>query len=349
MSRAYGLNAVHCRPNPRIAHTEYSVASYHHGVLDAVLGDKRTHTRLDVKLFSDAWDYDFQFGTNDGPVPWQQRGRTSDMGHADYAEGGADRRETSSCPFEDPEEVLAFDAVKEYGLPDFAELVAYYERTYQENQAFFDRQLCTGGYYKSIISGAIAAFGWDMLLMAAADQDRFAKVLRRIADLTLHHVKAWAETSIEVFIQHDDFVWTEGPFLHPDFYRGVIIPMYGEFWEVLHQAGKKVLFCSDGKFDMFMPDLAAVGAEGFIFEPMNDFAWVVEHFGATHCLVGSAVDCRTMTFDGWEAVKKEMDRTFSLADRCAGLIWACGNHMPANIPTDICLKYMDYLRANWTR
>ena len=56
-----------------------------------------------------------------------------------------------------------------------------------------------------------------------------------------------------------------------------------------------------------------------------------------------------MTFDGWAAVKAEMDRTLALADRCPGLIWAVGNHMPANIPTDICLKYMDYLRANWTK
>ena len=36
---------------------------------------------------------------------------------------------------------------------------------------------------------------------------------------TLHHARAWAETSIPVYIQHDDIVWTSGPFLKPDFYR----------------------------------------------------------------------------------------------------------------------------------
>lgn len=348
MSRDIARNAIHLRPNPRIAHTEYSVSTYHDGVLDAVLGT-RVSKAEDARRLHDLWDIDFLFGVNDGPVGWGQRGRVSDMGHADYAAGGSDRREHMACPFADPEEVLEFHAVKEYGLPDFAELVRFYEDAYQRNLAANPNQLCTGGYYKSIISGAIQSFGWDMLLMAAADLDRFAKVLASFRDLTMHHVKAWAETSIEVFIQHDDFVWTEGPFVHPDFYRQVIIPFYGEFWQVLHRAGKKVLFCSDGRFDMFMHDLAKQGAEGFIFEPMNPFAEVVRNFGATHCLVGSPVDCRTMTFGTWEQVQAEMDEGLALAKDCAGLIWAVGNHMPANIPTDICLKYMDYLRANWSR
>ncbi len=348
MSRDIARNAIHLRPNPRIAHTEYSVSTYHEGVLDAVLGT-RVSKGEDARRLHDLWDIDFLFGVNDGPVGWGQRGRVSDMGHADYAENGSDRREHTACPFTDPEEVLEFHAVKEYGLPGFAELVRFYEDSYQRNLAANPNQLGTGGYYKSIISGAIQTFGWDMLLLAAADLERFAKVLASFRDLTMHHVKAWAETSIEVFIQHDDFVWTEGPFVHPDFYRQVIIPFYGEFWNVLHRAGKKVLFCSDGRFDMFMPDLAKQGADGFIFEPMNPFAQVVRNFGATHCLVGSAVDCRTMTFGTWEKVKAEMDETLALAKDCAGLIWAVGNHMPANIPTDICLKYMDYLRANWSR
>ncbi len=349
MSRDIGRNAVALRPNPRPAHTEYSVDHYHHGVLDAVLGPGRKGTREEQKRFRDAWDIDFSFCTNDGPVAWGARGRVTDMGHADYAEGGTDRRNPATCPFDSPREVLEFDAVREYGLPGFDELVDYYENLYQDNQSFFENQLFTGGYYKTIISGAIQAFGWDMLLMAAADQQRFAEVLRSFGRLTLHHVKAWARTSIEVFIQHDDFVWTEGPFMDPRFYREVIIPLYADFWRVLRAAGKTVLFCSDGTYTSLMPDLAAAGAQGFIFEPTNDFARVVRNFGRTHCLVGSAVDCRTMTFYPWEKVRKEIDLTLRLAPECRGLIWAVGNHMPANIPTEIALKYMDYLRQNWGR
>lgn len=344
MSRQIALDTIDLKPTPRPAHTEYLD---HNEIFRKVSGSDDARERESRKALYDAWDYDLLFHTNDGPVPWKKRGRTTDMGHAEYAEGGTDLRTTLACPFEDEREVLEFDAVKEYGLPAFDELVRYYENAYCENQTFYENQVCTGGYYRSVISGAIDAFGWDMLLTAAADQAQFAKVLSSFAELTLHHVKAWAETSIEVFIQHDDFVWTEGPFMAPDFYRHAIIPHYKRFWDVLHGAGKKILFCSDALFTMFMDDIAAAGADGFIFEPCNPFADVVSRFGRTHCLVGSAVDCRTMTFGDWPDVKAEMDTTLALAPQCNGLMWAVGNHIPDNIPLSMLENYIGYLQANW--
>jgi len=344
MSRQIAIDVVNLRPTPRPAHTEYLD---HTALIREVSGSDDARTQESRRALYDAWDYDLLWSTNDGPVKWSQRGRVTDMGHAEYAENGTDRRDTVTCPFEDAREVLAFDAVEEYGLPLFDELVRHYEQAYTTRSAQFPNQVNTGGYYKSVMSGAIQAFGWEMLLLAAADADRFARVLASFADLTLHHVKAWCETSIEVFIQHDDFVWTEGPFMAPAFYRHAIIPHYKRFWDTLHAAGKKVLFCSDGRWDMFMDDIAAAGADGFIFEPCNPFADVVRRFGRTHCLVGSAVDCRTMTFGTWAQVQAEMDATFALTDRCAGLMWAVGNHLPSNIPLPIMRRYMAYLQRNW--
>lgn len=346
MSRQLALNAVHLRPNPRPAHTEYSVMNYHHELLARVIPNY-SRSREDLRQFLHLWDVDFLFNTDDC-IAWAKLGRTTDMGHADYAADGSDRREPKTCPFTDVEEVYAFDPAREYGLQTHAELVSYYRNSFTARQDFFRDQLCTGGYYKTVISGCIQAFGWDMLLLAAADPERFAEVLRRFGRYTLHYVRAQAESPCEVFIQHDDFVWTSGPFMSPAIYRDVIIPLYAEMWRVLHQAGKKVLFCSDGTYTMFMPDLARAGADGFIFEPSNDFAWVVGQYGRTHCLVGSAVDCRTMTFGTWEQVRAEVDATLALSRQCAGHIWSVGNHMPPNIPADICQQYIDYLKQHWS-
>jgi len=110
-----------------------------------------------------------------------------------------------------------------------------------------------------------------------------------------------------------------------------------------------VLFCSDAKFMEFAEDVAAAGADGFIFEPMTEFEWMVERFGSSHCLVGSAVDCRDMTFDKWDRVKADMDRTFELANQCKGLIFAVGNHLPANIPDEMMERFLEYFRANCGR
>jgi hypothetical protein len=336
MSRKIGMDTICLRPTPRLAHTEYSM-EYHKAYFERFKGK-----------FYEEWGYDMFWCVHDGPQDWS-KGRQTDMGHAVYAADGSDQRQPAQCPFKDIEEVYEFDPAKEYGLPGHAELVKFYEDWYQKTQTANPEQVITGGFYKTVVSGAIQSFGWDMLLEAAADQKRFAKVLQRFGEFTAHHAKAWAETSIEAYIQHDDMVWTQGPFMHPDFYRGVIFPLYKKMWAPLKKAGKKVLFCSDGTFDMFMEDVAACGADGFIFEPTNNLDFVVKRFGKTHCIVASKADCRTMAFGTWEQVKAEMDATLALAKQCPGFMWAVGNHIPANVSDEMCDRYIQYLKANWKR
>jgi len=361
MSKQLGMDCICCRPTPRPAHVEYSM-EYHAELIhkvtaaDTGVGGVSKHAADynflppdATRRFYDAWDYDFLWGTHDGFVDWGKAGRCTDMGHAVYAADGSDQQAPKTCPFQEPEEVWAFDPVKEYGLTPFDELVAGYERDYGNRLAAYPNQVCTGGYYKTVISGALQAFGWDMLLVAAADEAKFARVLERFGAYTLHHARAWAKTSIDVYIQHDDIVWTAGPFIRPDFYREVIFPIYRELWKPLKAAGKKVLFCSDGTVDMFMEDIAACGADGFIFEPSNDFERVVRSLGGRYMLAGSKVDCRTLAFGTWEQVKAEIDATLALTRGMPGFMFAVGNHIPANVSDEMCLRFMDYLQANWQR
>jgi len=298
---------------------------------------------------NDRFEFDFLWNTNDGTVNWDKTGRTTDMGHASYAADGSDQHEPSESPFKSPEEVWEFDAVEEYGLPRYEEQVEAYEDKLQRARETFPNQLTTGGYYRTLVSGAIASFGWDMLLMATSDPDRMEKVFDSFFRRTLFHMRAWAQTSVEVVIQHDDFVWTSGAFMNPDIYRQVIIPRYAELWKPIHAAGKKVLFCSDGDFTEFAHDVAEAGADGFIFEPCMDFGHMVDNFGQTHCLVGSFVDCRDLTFGKWDKVQEDIDRTFDRLDDCKGAIVAVGNHLPPNIPEEMLDKYFDYLLPRLNR
>lgn len=346
MSYDLGINTIKLRPGERLAHTEYCTS---YPLVRAVTGLDPLTDGSAWRRFYDQWQFDFLWVTNDGPVPWSQRGRVTDMGHAEFLEGGIDRRDTVTCPFTDVEQVLSFDAVEEYGLTDLDDLVDYYERCYQDGRQAYPNQVYTGGYYETIVSGAVAAFGWDMLLAAAADRERFDRVLESIFQITLHHVRAWARTSIEVFICHDDMVWSEGAFMHPDFYRSAIFPRFAKLWKVLHEAGKIVLFCSDGDFTEFIDDVVAAGADGLIFEPMTDLDYVVERYGKTKAIVSSKVDCRTLTFGTPEQIKHEVDETLRLAKPCPGFIVAVGNHIPSNVPLDNALYYFDYLSSNWRR
>ncbi len=345
MSYKVGIDTLKLQPTERLAHTEYCSND---ALKRAVTGFESTDPRIGSE-FHEAWQYDFIWSVNDGPTGWSQPGRTTDMGHAEFMEGGVDRRDTVCCPFKDVEEVYAFDAVEEYGLPEMDDLITYLERAYQNGQTANPNQVFTGGYYKTIVSGAIQTFGWDMLLEAAADQKRFEKVLDSFFQLTLQYAKAWSKTSIEAYIQHDDMVWTQGAFVHPDFYRSVIFPRYKKLWEPLLEAGKIVLFCSDGDFTEFIDDIAAAGAQGFIFEPMTSLDYAVERYGKTHAIVSSKVDCRTLTFGTPDKIRHEIDETLKLAFDCPGFMFAVGNHIPSNVPVDNALYYFDHLSRNWRR
>ena len=330
-----------------IPHTDYSM-EYHLDYIAALTGTRPdSHNENQyagaMARFYDAWDFDFLWRINNGlHGNWKTRGRATDLGHASYAADGSDQRQSATCPFHEVEEVWDFDPCREYGLPDFDAQVNAYQHEQDKMRAIFPNQLYTGGYYKTVISGAIDSFGWDMLLLAASDEEKFAAVLERFYEFTAHHMRAWAKTDAPVIIQHDDFVWSSGPFLNPAYYRRIIIPFYRRLWEPLHAAGKKVLFCSDGDFHMFAGDILDAGADGLIFEPMNDFEYMAREFGKNTCLVGSAVDCRDMTFGKWEQVRFDMEKTLRLAEKCRGYIFAVGNHIPANISDDMCDKYFSF-------
>jgi len=341
MSYSIGRAALNLQWTDRVAHTEYNdndeLVRYYSGK------DPRRDPTT-VAEFYKAIDLDYLWTTNDGPMPWSARGRTTDMGHATYVEGGTDFRKSKPSPFTEPEEVLAFDAVAEYGLVPFDELVNFYENWYRKAQSGAD-YVISGGYYKTLVSGAIEAFGWDALLLALGEApERFGEVtLEGIFQQSLHHYRAWAETSIEFFMCHDDMVWSEGPFIHPDYYRRYIFPRYKRLWEPLLAKGKRVIFCSDGTFDMFYDDLAEAGACGFCFEPSNDLAKLVRDFGSTHVIMGGA-DCRTLTFGTKADIKRELEGIFELCKPCPGFVFATGNHLPANLPLENAIYYFDLVK-----
>lgn len=341
MSIKTALDNIWLRPTPRWGHTEYSL-EYHKEYLARHTALPQGHPEL-ARHAHDLFAFDFKWSANDGIVDWSKAGRVTDMGHASYAADGSDQRNPAASPFKSPEEVWAFNAAGEYGLPDFTEQVASYEDLIRRERQNFPNQLTTGGYYKTIVSGAIEAFGWDMLLMAASEPGKMERVFDSFFKRTLFHMEAWAKTSVEVVIQHDDFVWTSGAFMNPDIYRKVIIPRYAELWKPIHAAGKKVLFCSDGNFTEFTADVAEAGADGFIFEPCMDFGRMVANFGQSHCLAGSFVDCRDLTFGKWDKVRADIDNTFERLAVCKGAIVAVGNHLPANIPDDMLDRYFDHL------
>jgi len=340
MSRQTALEQIRRMKPQRLGHTEYSI-EYHRQFLC-----RRTGLAVDdpdlLRAGYDALGIDLLWHTDDGLIDWAAAGRVTDMGHAAWAPDGSDLREPEESPFAAPEDVLAFDAVGEYGLPDFDRQVGAFEEFTVSQRQRYPGQLVTGGTYRTIISGAIAAFGWENLLLAAADQDRIQRVFESFFQRSCFFLRAWARTSVEAVIVHDDFVWESGPFMNLDIYRNLLIPCYRRLFEIVHEAGKMVLFCSDGDFREFIEGIVEAGADGLIVEPVN-FEFLAENFAPEVCIIGSCVDCRDLAAGDWEKVRSDIDRSLELFEKVRGGIFAVGNHLAPDIPPEMLTRFFDYL------
>jgi len=289
------------------------------------------------EAFVRAWNYDFVWNVL---IHGEQFGNLrTDMGHAEYAAGGADRRDTVHCPFSEPEEVLALDPVEAYGRPDHAQLVAAFEADYRRQRQRFPTAVTMTGVYITCISGLIEIFGWEMMLLGlGTDPDRFGALTGRYAEWIQPYFDALAEADVPMVMVHDDIVWTSGPFVAPDWYRRYVFPHYHQFLRPLRDAGKRIAFTSDGDYTMFIDDIAAAGVHGFVMEPTTDMAYVAERYGRTHFFIGN-VDTRVLLRGTKEQIRAEVERCMEIGKPYPGFFLAVGNHIPANTPVDAAMYY----------
>ena len=113
--------------------------------------------------------------------------------------------------------------------------------------------------------------------------------------------------------------------------RQSIFPRLKRLWAPLREAGIKVLFCSDGDFNLFVDDLVDAGAEGFIFEPVTDLRYMVENYGQSHVIIGN-MDTRILQFGEPDDIRAEVQRCADLGRGCPGYFFAVGNHIPYVVP-----------------
>ncbi len=344
MSYESGWKAINLEFSERVPRTEYSAESYHWPLVQAV-------TRIDTSIeanrkkatkeFVKKWDYAFMWMTPSGTGDIHNSGgRFTKMGHAEYALGGEDFDTKIECPFKTLEEVYNFDACEEYGERNQEELVKELNKRYHKQKDYWeDITLTMGGVYTTIFSGLIEIFGWEMLLLAIGkDPKRFDKVIESYYHWIKQYFDAWARTDCKVFMSHDDICWTSGPVAHPDWYRKSIFLYYKRLWEPILSAGKKLLFTSDGKYDIFFDDIVDAGANMLVMEPGNDMKGFADKYGKTHGFVGNA-DTRILLNATKEDIYKEVKRCMDIGKNYPGFIMAVGNHIPPNTPVDKALYY----------
>lgn len=344
MSFEHGWAAVHLDMPPRVPRTEYSL-DFHWPLIKAVTGveagnDSPDDERLRAaQAIRRAWNYDFFWGVLINSAVFGDM--HTDMGHAEYAVDGADRRDTIRCPFSDVEEILSFDPTEAFGAVDHKTAVDAFNKHYRQIRRDCPDEVATTGVYITMISGFIDLFGWDMLLMAlGSDPQRFGEMANRYARWMQGYMNALADSESPVVMIHDDMVWTSGAFVRPDWYRTYVFPNFKRYLQPLRDAGKIIAFTSDGTYTEFFDDLVECGVHGFCLEPTNDMAYIAERYGRTHFFIGNA-DTRILLRGSREQIRAEVQRCMDIGKHCPGFIMSVGNHIPPNTPVENAIYYND--------
>jgi hypothetical protein len=348
MAYVDGWCALNLDLPPRVPRVEFD-ADAHWALVQKVTGitvNARSSTALKQiarSAFVRAWNYDLTPGILIGHE--ELNAKRTYMGHSEYAAEGIDFDTHIACPFNDPEEVFAFDPWECYGTCDKRALVARFNIHYRELSKLYPETVAATGIYITLFSGMIAIFGWDMLLTAGGlDPVRFGDVVNRFASWIQPYYDALAESDAPVVWSHDDIVWASGPVFRPAWYRTYIFPNYKKFYTPLLEAGKKVIFVSDGNYTCFVDDIAATGASGFFFEPLTDLRYVVERYGQSHIIIGNA-DTRVLLMGSHEDIKHEVERCMTLGKSCPGYFMGVTNMIPANTPVENALYYNEVYQA----
>lgn len=348
MSYEDGWAAINLEMPRRIPRTEYS-ADMHWELIKAVTGvDVGIDSPNDVKTrgiksLYQAWNYDFFWSTLIGDDEFGDH--RTDMGHAEYAAGGVDRRDTIFSPYKEPEDLLKFDPWEILGPKDQSQLTRRFEAHYRQNCLNHPDGVNMTGVYVTLVSGLIGLFGWDLLLLAAGvDPTRFGQMIHRYARWIQQYFDALANADVPVVMVHDDMVWTSGAIFRPALYREFIFPHYKQFLAPLREGGKKIMFTSDGNFTRFIDDIAAAGVHGFVFEPLTSLEAIVEKYGKTHVIIGNA-DTRILLSGTRDEIRAEVERCMFLGKDCPGFFMAVGNHIPPNTPVEKALYYNEVYEA----
>ena len=194
------------------------------------------------------------------------------------------------------------------------------------------------GFYNTMFMWPLLVFGWELFLETCLDE-RFERLMDEFAEINRRVFRCFARLPVNFVICHDDIVNTRGPICSPQWMHRYIFPRYEEFWGMVRDAGKEVIFITDGCADVYADDIFACGARGIRTEPHTNFKDIARRH--ENCCLSGEGDNRVLSRnrpDEIEAMVKEMVET---ARMTGGYIMCIGNLIPWNLPPEAVKLYLD--------
>jgi len=101
----------------------------------------------------------------------------------------------------------------------------------------------------------------NLLLDLADGTANFYKLLRIVHEFYLEDVLSWSRSNVDAIFFMDDWGTRDHLLIRPKVWRDTFKPLYKEYVDVIHAAGKFAFFHSDGNTEEIFGDLVEIGID----------------------------------------------------------------------------------------
>jgi len=253
--------------------------------------------------------------------------------------------------FKTPDDVFAFSPLEQ---GDFTDIPVVESRDYSDEQKLYEHyrarypaehgdrapegSTASAGFYNTLFMWPLLTFGWELFLETCLDP-RFDRLMDEFAEINRRVFRAFARLPVNFVICHDDIVTSRGPVCSPRWMHKHIFPRYEEFWAILRDAGKRVVFMADGCMDAYADDVFACGATGIVTEPYTDFKAIAGRH--PDCVLAGEGDNRVLTRNDPDEIAAMVRSMVDTARMTGGYFMCIGNHIPWNVTPAGIRRYLD--------
>lgn len=295
---------------------------------------------------------------SDEPVPRPRlgsQGQTSDPEKhtVRWGDGESGTWEHGEAFFQSAEDVFAFSPLAN---ADFTHRPVVEARDYSDEEELYrsyratlpadlgdeppEDTVAAVSFYNTMFMWPMLTFGWELFLETCLDP-RFERIMDEFAEINRRVFRSFARLPVEIVYCHDDIVNARGPVCSPAWMRKYIFPRYEEFWGLLRDAGKTVIFIVDGCLDAYADDVIACGARGIFTEPYTDFKAIARRHAGENIFLAGEGDNRILTRNDPAEIEAMVRRMVDTAQLTGGYAMCIGNHIPWNTAPEGIQRYLD--------
>ncbi len=195
------------------------------------------------------------------------------------------------------------------------------------------------GTYNTMFMWPLLVFGWENFLSICLEPE-FERVMDEFAELNRRLFRVFARLPQNFVLCHDDICNTRGLICSPKWMHKYIYPRYEEFWGIVRDAGKEVIFMTDGNPDPAVADVMACGARGIISEPYGDYKAIAKAYD--NPFIAGEGDNRILQTADPVAIRHMVESMVETGRMSGGYMMCIGNHIPWNVPGKGVKLYFDY-------